>query len=351
MATAELFGIEGYAPPPGALTRIVRAADGVRLRAASWEPESGASGADGPIPRGTVLVIGGRAEFIERYGETISDLRARDFAVAAFDWRGQGGSDRQVRDRRKGHVERFEDYLADLDAILAELMARLPRPWFVLAHSMGAALCLEAARRGRLPVERLVALAPMIELALVRRPRAARALARLLDGLGLGRAYVPGGGEQPIATRPFAGNRLTGDAGRYARNAALSAAMPHLAVGDPSVRWVREAFRFMDRLQHPETAPGIRLPTLVLAAGADAIVSTPAVEAFAARLRTGMPLVLPGARHEILMERDDIRAAFWAAFDAFVPGEAVQAETPDPPGSAPLAGQTRERLGMEGPVA
>jgi lysophospholipase len=30
--------------------------------------------------------------------------------------------------------------------------------------------------------------------------------------------------------------------------------------------------------------------------------------------------VIPGARHEILMERDAIRAQFWAAFDAFIPG-------------------------------
>jgi lysophospholipase len=34
--------------------------------------------------------------------------------------------------------------------------------------------------------------------------------------------------------------------------------------------------------------------------------------------------VIPGARHEILMERDVIREEFWAAFDAFIPG------SPDP---------------------
>jgi len=42
--------------------------------------------------------------------------------------------------------------------------------------------------------------------------------------------------------------------------------------------------------------------------------------AFAVRLRAGSHLVIPGARHELLMEQDRYREQFWAAFDAFVPG-------------------------------
>ena len=38
------------------------------------------------------------------------------------------------------------------------------------------------------------------------------------------------------------------------------------------------------------------------------------------RLKAGRVIVIPGARHEILMERDVLREQFWAAFDAFVPG-------------------------------
>ncbi|MBN8920935.1 MAG: alpha/beta hydrolase, partial [Rhizobiales bacterium] len=41
---------------------------------------------------------------------------------------------------------------------------------------------------------------------------------------------------------------------------------------------------------------------------------------FAIRMRAGAHVVVAGARHEILMERDFYRGQFWAAFDAFVPG-------------------------------
>jgi len=52
-------------------------------------------------------------------------------------------------------------------------------------------------------------------------------------------------------------------------------------------------------------------------------VSSKAVEELAVRLRAGSQIVLRGARHEILQERDAIREQFWAAFDAFVPGVAM----------------------------
>jgi lysophospholipase len=59
---------------------------------------------------------------------------------------------------------------------------------------------------------------------------------------------------------------------------------------------------------------------LLIAAGDDQVVSGEAIEDFSSRLRAGSQLVLRGARHEILQERDSIREQFWAAFDAYVPG-------------------------------
>ncbi|MDU0340636.1 alpha/beta hydrolase [Bosea rubneri] len=319
MAEAEFFHDAGYPVPGHGKVWFAGASDGARLRFASWHPTVRPE-------KGTVLIAQGRAEFIERYSETIAELRRRGFHVITFDWRGQGGSQRFTGRPRRGHVGRLREYERDLALAIAEMQARLPAPHFALAHSMGAALCLDAARRGALPVARLVALAPMLGISMIERPRAARILAFVLYWLGFGRAFVPGGGETAIGTKPFEGNRLTGDPVRYARNAALTAAARELAIGDPSVGWIRAAFELMDRLAAPRAALEVRVPTLVIAAGRDPVVSTPAIERFAARLKTGSALVLPTARHEILMESDAIRAQFWAAFDAFVPGEKLEAD-------------------------
>jgi lysophospholipase len=62
------------------------------------------------------------------------------------------------------------------------------------------------------------------------------------------------------------------------------------------------------------------VPLLITAAGNDSVVSMRALESFATRVKTGKLLVIAGAKHEILQERDEIRDQFWAAFDAYVPG-------------------------------
>lgn len=342
MALSELLGIEGYRPPAQAQVSLLTATDGVKLRAARWRP----SARKGPM--GSVLVLGGRSEFIERYSETIAELRRRGFHVASFDWRGQGGSDRLTANPLKGHVRRFADYHLDLQAGFDQLMARLPRPWFVLAHSMGAAICLESSAQGRFKADRLVALAPMLKLAIVPDPRAARLLAGTLDWLGFGSAFVPFAREVPLAFRPFEGNRLSSDPVRYARGQRLAAELPQLQVADPTIRWVHHAFRFMERVGDPSFALDVRTPSLVIAAGEDPLVSSPAIEQFAARLKTGMALALPGARHEILNETDAVRERFWAAFDAFIPGELKPVNS-----SPPVASGVEEGEGgvVDTPVA
>lgn len=304
-------------PVPDDPTRMdVTTQDGLLLRAVRWRA------AGGPA-RGTVCLLQGRAEFVEKYFEVVTELRERGFAVVAFDWRGQGRSGRQVADASKGHVWSFGDYGRDLAAIRAHVLEPfMPAPHFGLAHSMGGAVALLEARAGRLPFERLIATTPMIDLSMVRRPKFAARASFLLRLMGLGASYIPGGGAISISTKPFPGNRLTTDPARYARNAAVAAALGEGAVGDPTIAWLHAAFRAMRTLADPRFALEVRVPTLVVAAGADPVCATPAIERFASRLKAGHAIVLPGAKHEILMERDPIREQFWAAFDAFIPGTA-----------------------------
>ena len=334
-------------PVPGDPTLVsVTTRDGIPLRAAYWMPETEA-------PQGTVCVLQGRAEFIEKYFETVGELLDRGFAVVAFDWRGQGLSGRQVSNRRKGHVRRFSDYRHDLEAIRDQILVpHMPEPHFGLAHSMGGAIALNAAYETWLPFRRLVTTTPMIALCIIKRTRASAFVARILRFLGMGGMFVPGGGETSISTLPFKGNRLTGDPKRYARNAEVAHAIGAGAVGAPTVAWLDGAFRLMKRFADPRYAIKIRLPTLIVAAGADPVCATPATERFAARLKAGSVIVIPGARHEILMERDAIREQFWAAFDAFIPG------TPDPvPGTrrdlaaVGLAAEQLDGGGMDPAVA
>jgi lysophospholipase len=283
------------------------------LRYARWQPPAGR--------RGTVCIFQGRGEWIEKYFETVRDLRSRGFAVATFDWRGQGLSERMLRDRRKGYVRSFADYDTDLETFMREIvLPDCPPPLFAIGHSTGATVLIRAVSRGHRWFDRVVLTAPLIALSGVGATPSASTIVRALRLAGFGSMYVPGAAAVAMEARPFAENILTSDPVRYARNAAILEAEPLLAVGRPTVAWCDAAFRAMRTLQDRGYPAKIRQPILIVSAGLDVIVSNAAIEEFATYLRTGSHLVVVGAKHELLMEQDRYRSQFWAAFDAFVPG-------------------------------
>lgn len=309
----KLVSIPANPVPDKVVTGALKTSDGVSLRFARWAPPPGR--------KGTVVVLQGRAEYIEKYFETVRDLRARGFAVATFDWRGQGQSDRALSDRHKGYVRDFRQYAIDLDAFMEQIvLPDCPPPIFALGHSMGGAIGIRTCHDGSRWFERIVLTAPMIALRPGPLTRMAGPLARFMRLLGRGAAYVPTGDATAMGKQDFIGNLLTSDPVRFARNAAVLEQEPSLGLGAPTIAWADAAMRLMKRFAAPGYAGHIRQPILMVAAGRDEVVSTPAIEDFGMNLLAGRHLILAGSKHEILQEQDHYRAQFWAAFDAFVPG-------------------------------
>jgi len=303
-------------PVPGGVTAgYFHAADGAELRYACWGPT-------GMNKLGTVCILQGRAEFIEKYFEVVSDLRRRGFAVAILDYRGQGGSSRPLANPRKGHIDDFVAYDADLEQFMAEIvLPDCPAPYYALAHSMGGNILLRATRSRMCWFDRIILTAPLIALGESQTsiPSSCR-LAELLTLCGLGTAFVPGGLSESWDERPFEGNALTADAQRYARTQEVLRAAPQLAIGAPTIGWYHAACQSMALINSEGFPSSVKVPALMVAAGNDVVVSLRAIEEFASRLRMGAHVLIPGARHEILQERNAVRDQFWAAFDAYIPG-------------------------------
>ncbi len=297
--------------PAGAIAGKIKTPDGIELRFARWDSIGG--------NRGTVCVFQGRTEFIEKYFETVNELRKRGFAVATMDWRGQGHSSRQLPNPRKGHVKSLAEFETDVDAFMQQVvLPDCPPPYFALAHSMGGAALVRVAHSGKQKFERYVLSAPMVDLHGLNGSFVARALARTKRFFGLDDQYMQGGdvdGPRDV----FDGNDLTYDPVRFARNEAIVAADPTLEIGRPTVAWVNAAFDTIDAFRAADYAAKITQPVLIVGAGDDTIVSTEAGKQFAKRLPHGAHRSIDKSRHEILQEKDDVRRQFWHAFDAFIP--------------------------------
>lgn len=311
---AQLHETPGNPMPANATAGLLTTPDGVRLRYARFAAEAR------PL-QGTVVILTGRNECIEKYFETIGDLSRRGFGSAIFDLRGQGGSDRLIRDPRRGYVNDFMDYVADVDPFFEQVVLPDCRgPYFLLAHSTGALVALLAGPQLANRVQRMVLSAPLLGFAgLPFSMRTARRLSGFLHAVGLGLVYMSDGRPRAEPT-PFPDNVLTGDPARYMRNADILRRHPELAIGGPTAAWIRAACLACERVQEPDFVAGLKIPMLIVAAGADRVVDTRAAELFARRLRAGSLVTIDGARHELLQEADIYREQFLAAFDAFIPG-------------------------------
>ncbi len=292
--------------PPGAEVDRIIADDGTALRVARWLPSGGT--------RGTVVILNGRTEFVEKYFEVIGDLLRRHYAVATLDWRGQGLSDRPLRNAHKGHVRDFGLYVSDLRRVITRFVEPVcPRPYRALSHSLGGCVALHYLAQHPDTFASAIFSAPMWGIG--RRARISvplRALVALLDRLGAGNRYLPGRRDYGEADRCFAGNSLTCDAERFARFVAQVDAEPRLALGGPTIHWAREAMRSISAIHEPGFVERVEIPIRVCTAGSDTVVSNAAQSMIARRLPNATQHILEGAKHELLMERDAIRDRFYA---------------------------------------
>lgn len=288
------------------------AADGWPIRRVDWPvPQA---------PRGSLLFVPGRGDFLEKYLETLNHWSARGWAVTALDWRGQALSGRLGADSLTGHVDDFATWVGDLAAFWAEWRGERPGPHVLAAHSMGGHLALRAVAEGRIAPAALVLSAPM--LGFVRHgvpPVLFRGFAAAMCALGDPRRPAWGSGEKPGQAPPDRVALLTHDADRYADEAWWRDHRPGLGMGPPSWGWLRAALASMAGLDRRAVLARVAVPVFIAATTADRLVDFGAI-ARAARWIPGAKFLRLGdeARHEVLREADPVRDRVIAAIDDFL---------------------------------
>lgn len=254
----------------------LRAADGVRLYYSSWLADS---------PRAVLLVSHGHGEHGGRYAELARHLAERGVTVHAIDHRGHGRSG-----GLRGHVDRFGEFVADLEQWRGALTAKLAPglPVFLLGHSLGGLIAIRHLQTH--------------------------------PGAGLRGA---------ILSAPLLGIAVRAARWKVALSGLFSRILPRLPFGnelDPSMLSTApgyvDAFR-ADKLLHPTITPrlyteinaamaasfaqpdSIRLPLLVLAPTGDRVVAPEAVARFASACPGEVEVKrYEGFQHEALNEAE-----------------------------------------------
>ena len=273
---------------------------------------------------GTAFIFTGRTEYIEKYGRIIRQLRERGFSVVSLDWRGQGLSERPLKERMKGHVEDFGEYQNDVAALVNdERVWGLPQPHVLICHSMGGCIGTRTLIENRLRPAAVVMSAPMLGLSMSRvETVGSKVLIGASKLIGGRSAFAP----DPKPRVPyvqkvdFADNTLTNDAEHFDWMRRHLERVSELGLGPPTIGWLEEALnetRALAEAPHPDQ------PMLYLLGSEEEIVAPDAIRDAAARGAKAELLEIDGAKHEVFMETATRQAQMWAAVDAFLAEQGV----------------------------
>ena len=238
------------------MSRTIRTRDGLELRRRDW-PSDGA--------RGTIVIVHGLGEHIDRYGHVAAALNARGWGVVGYDHRGHGQSPGD-----RGRLVASDDFLADLASVVDAVRSESGAPVILLGHSLGGLIAARFVAGGlespapdwHRPIDALALSSPALGIPLTRLQRLLLAVLSpiapdLVVRNGLGAASVSRSTETVSGydSDPLVHDRISArltrfivDEGEHVRSLAA--------------RWT--------------------VPTLLLYAGSDVIVRPDASAAFAA---------------------------------------------------------------------
>jgi alpha-beta hydrolase superfamily lysophospholipase len=231
-------------------------ADGLKLHLRHWPI--------GEPARGTVLIVHGLGEHIERYARVAADLNRAGWHVLGYDQRGHGRSE-----GARGQLAAADDLLVDLSGVIDLARASLPAPLVLLGHSLGGLIASRFVAEGLdaapaawyRPVDALVLSSPALDPGMNAVQKLLLAtLGAIAPGLAVGSGLKPAWiSRDPAVVQAYRDDALV-----------------HDRVTPRLVRFI------VDGGELARTrAASWTLPTLLVFAGADRCVAPAGSEAFA----------------------------------------------------------------------
>jgi lysophospholipase len=267
--------------------------------------------------KGTICLVGGRTDFMEKYFKTIKQLNQKGMDVFSFDWRGQGLSTRLLNNRRKGYVKDYNDYVGDLFVIIKKIfLKKASPPYILMGHSMGGHIAIRyLAEHGNI-FNSAVLLSPMIDIRTFPFPKKLlQKIICIFVRAGYDKVYIAGNDRQ--VEKKFMCNPLTSDISKFEKSKKIAIENPQLAIGGVTIGWLHASFDSIDLLNQPGYLENIRTRILLFSAEMDRVVCNNAQKRLCKRLPNCKFIEVSGSRHEILQEKDIIQKQFWDIFEHF----------------------------------
>jgi lysophospholipase len=274
----------------------------------------------------SIVLVTGRTESYMKYQELAFDLYQQGYNVFIIDHRGQGLSQRLLKDNHKGYVKKFDDYAHDLKQFLDEVVTKkglndsidktLAKP-HLLAHSMGGAIAVRMMQLYPTLVKSAVLTSPMIAVNNGNIPNwLGKAIIYMGDKLNAWFSdeanYFMG--QTSFNNVIFAENELCQSEIRYQTFVDIYNNNDEIQLGGVTTHWLKEAIVANNNIF--ANLHKLTTPILVMQSGSDTIVSNDAQNAFCQQLHQhnpecypqSTPFTINNALHELMFEKDQYRS-------------------------------------------
>lgn len=269
-----------------------------------------------PDATDTLVISPGRVEGYLKYKEMAFDFAQLGYQVFIIDHQGQGLSSRLLVNTHKGHVNHYSDYTRDFDQFINEIVIpKAKGKKHLLCHSMGSAIGLRYLQEYSHPFDKVVFSSPMWGLptgpvpAVVLKP-VVKSAAWLVKQVEPQSPYFLGNSDYKKV--PFLINTLTHSKARYEYFRHTYEQTPELQLGGITYGWVVASINALDSAF--DDLDKVDVPIAVLQAEKDIVIDNSAQNKFCERLselgkpcHSQGPIVIKGAKHEIFIEKDEIR--------------------------------------------
>ena len=282
---------------------VLSAEDGTPIYCVTYSAEK---------PAASVLVLHGFTENAYKYSELIYSLVRSGYSVVAYDQRGHGRSGRVsgLADPSVTHVGHFDDYISDLKLVADKLLAPLPKPHMIFAHSMGGAVAALFLEKYPDIFHAAALCAPMIAPNTHGVPApAAAVLCRCAKVFGRGKRH-------PFFMKPWSGpedfsTSCATDPARFAWYDEIKTARKEFRNSIPSYSWTLESLAVTRRILAPGAPEKIACPVLLSAADNDHSVMPDPQKQFISRVPHGRYIFVKDSRHEIFRSVNDVFFPWW----------------------------------------
>lgn len=278
---------------------------------------------NGKRPEAMIVCLPGLSEFGEKYFELAHWALSKNMAFSVIDWVGQGLSSRYLKNPHKRHSTNFDEDINDLDLWIKQYVLRSAvvtdegrLPMVMLAHSMGGNIGIRYLQKHPDVFDYAAFSAPMLGIkALSCMPVSFAKLITHFFKKKKGEDYVPGGSDwalQPDVSSPL--SILTSDAKRGTINNIYSQHNEGLRIGNVTYQWIYDALQSCLLARGRKALKSIKVPVLLSYATQETLISNTHIKRAAKIIPHVKSFEIKGSKHEILMERDEIRDQFINAF-------------------------------------